>query len=112
MIRAPTQQALRTPAPGRRSCSKHSASKPSSKDYESPGSPLKTSECCYAADAAEGLCRLVDAGYEKRSIAISSNLPPTAFDELMPRTLATATVDRLLHHAHIYQTTGDSVRAT
>jgi DNA replication protein DnaC len=63
-----------------------------------------------AQDAAEGLYRLVDAAYEKRSIAISSNLHPAAFDELMPKTLATATVDRLLHHAHICQTKGDSVR--
>jgi DNA replication protein DnaC len=61
-------------------------------------------------DAAEGLYRLVDAAYEKRSVAISSNLHPAAFDELMPKTLATATVDRLLHHAHVCQTTGDSVR--
>jgi len=63
-----------------------------------------------ATDAAEGLYRLVDAAYEKRSVAISSNLHPAAFDELMPKTLATATVDRLLHHAHICQTTGESVR--
>jgi len=63
-----------------------------------------------AHDAAEGLYRLVDAAYEKRSIAISSNLHPAAFDELMPKTLATATVDRLLHHAHVCQTTGESVR--
>lgn len=61
-------------------------------------------------DAAEGLYRLVDAAYERRSIAISSNLHPSAFDELMPKTLATATVDRLLHHAHVCVTTGDSVR--
>ena len=65
-----------------------------------------------AQDAAEGLYRLVDAAYEKRSVAISSNLHPAAFDELMPKTLATATVDRLLHHAHICQTTGESVRLT
>ncbi|RFA11739.1 ATP-binding protein [Subtercola boreus] len=64
------------------------------------------------ADAAEGLYRLVDAAYEKRSIAVSSNLHPAAFDELMPKTLATATVDRLLHHAHICQTSGDSIRLT
>ena len=63
-----------------------------------------------AQDAAEGLYRLVDAAYEKRSVAVSSNLHPAAFDELMPKTLATATVDRLLHHAHVCQTTGDSVR--
>ena len=41
-----------------------------------------------------------------------SNLHPAGFDELMPKTLATATVDRLLHHAHVCQTTGDSVRLT
>ncbi|HEV7450935.1 MAG TPA: IS21-like element helper ATPase IstB [Pseudonocardiaceae bacterium] len=61
-------------------------------------------------DAAEGLYRLVDAAYERRSIAVSSNLHPSGFDELMPKTLATATVDRLLHHAHLCQTSGDSVR--
>ena len=61
-------------------------------------------------DAAEGLYRLVDAAYEKRSVAVSSNLHPASFDELMPKTLATATVDRLLHHAHVAQTSGESVR--
>ena len=61
-------------------------------------------------DAAEGLYRLVDAAYEKRSVAVSSNLHPAGFDELMPKTLATATVDRLLHHAHLCETTGESVR--
>jgi hypothetical protein len=30
---------------------------------------------------------------------VSSNLHPSGFDEIMPKTLATATVDRLLHHA-------------
>jgi DNA replication protein DnaC len=62
------------------------------------------------SDAAEGLYRLVDAAYEKRSVAVSSNLHPSGFDELMPKTLATATVDRLLHHAHLCQTSGDSIR--
>ena len=63
-------------------------------------------------DAAEGLYRLVDAAYERRSVAVSSNLHPSAFDELMPKTLATATVDRLMHHAHLCQTSGDSIRLT
>jgi DNA replication protein DnaC len=63
-----------------------------------------------SGDAAEGLFRLVDAAYERRSVAISSNLHPAGFDELMPKTLATATVDRLLHHAHLCVTGGDSVR--
>jgi hypothetical protein len=35
---------------------------------------------------------------------------PDGFDELMPKTLATATVDRLMHHAHLCQTAGDSIR--
>ena len=61
-------------------------------------------------DAAEGFFRLVDAAYEKRSVAVSANVHPAGFDELMPKTLATATVDRLLHHAHVCITSGDSVR--
>jgi DNA replication protein DnaC len=40
--------------------------------------------------AAEGLYRIVDAAYEKHSIALSSNSHPAGFDELMPKTLATA----------------------
>ena len=63
-------------------------------------------------DAAEGLYRLIDAAYERRSIALSSNLHPSGFDELMPRTIASALVDRLMHHAHVLVTTGDSVRLT
>jgi DNA replication protein DnaC len=64
-----------------------------------------------SADAAEALFRVVDAAYEKRSIAISSNIHPSGFDELMPKTLATATVERLLHHAHVLITDGqDSYR--
>ena len=62
-------------------------------------------------DAAEALFRVVDAAYEKRSIALTSNIHPAGFDELMPKTLATATVDRLLHHAHVLITDGaDSYR--
>lgn len=48
--------------------------------------------------------------YEKRSVAISSNLHPAGLEELMPKTLAIATVDRLLHHARICQTSGDPIR--
>jgi DNA replication protein DnaC len=63
-------------------------------------------------DTAEALYRVVDAAYEKRSIALSSNLHPAGFDELMPKTIANATVDRLMHHAHIVVTNGDSIRLT
>lgn len=66
-----------------------------------------------SADAAEALFRLVDAAYEKRSLALSSNIHPSGFDELMPTTLAAATVDRLLHHAHVVVTDGaESYRLT
>ena len=51
--------------------------------------------------------------YERRSIALTSNLHPSGFDELMPKTLATATVERLLHHAHVLLTDGlESYRLT
>jgi len=61
-------------------------------------------------EAAEGLYRLVDSAYERRSVAVSSNLHPSGFDQLMPPSLATALVDRLLHHAHVVQTSGESIR--
>jgi DNA replication protein DnaC len=61
-------------------------------------------------DAAEGLYRLVDASYERRSLALSSNLHPSGFDQLMDKTIASALVDRLMHHAHVILTDGESVR--
>jgi nucleoside-triphosphatase THEP1 len=61
-------------------------------------------------EAAEAFYRVVDAAYERRSVAVTSNLHPSGFDSIMPKTLATATVDRLLHHAHLVTTKGDSHR--
>lgn len=61
-------------------------------------------------DAAEAFYRVVDAAYERRSVAVTSNLHPSGFDTIMPKTLATATVDRLLHHAHLIVTEGQSLR--
>nr|WP_081437540.1 ATP-binding protein [Rhodococcus jostii] len=61
-------------------------------------------------DAAEAFYRIVDAAYERRSVAVTSNIHPSGFDTIMPKTLATATVDRLLHHAHVIVTKGDSHR--
>lgn len=62
--------------------------------------------------AAEAFYRLVDAAYERRSLAITSNIHPAGFDTFMPKTLATAAVDRLLHHAHVVTTEGTSLRLT
>ena len=60
--------------------------------------------------AAEAFYRLVDAAYERRSLAVTSNIHPAGFDTIMPKTLATAAVDRLLHHAHVVVTEGTSLR--
>lgn len=59
-----------------------------------------------SSEGAEALFRVVDAAYERRSLALTSNIHPSGFDELMPKTLAAATVDRLLHHAHVVITDG------
>jgi hypothetical protein len=51
------------------------------------------------ADASKGQQAAHSGGNE--------HVPTTdGFDELMPKTLATATVDRLLHHAHPLPTNG------
>jgi hypothetical protein len=76
-----------------------------------PSSAARASPASAAGQAAaEALYRVVDAAYERRSVAVTSNLHPSGFDTIMPRTLATATVDRLLHHAHIVLTEGTSLR--
>lgn len=61
-------------------------------------------------DAAEAFYRVADAAYERRSVAVTSNLHPSGFDTIMPKGLATATVDRLMHHAHVVLTEGSSLR--
>jgi DNA replication protein DnaC len=62
--------------------------------------------------AAEGFHRVVEAAYEKRSVAVTSNLHPAGLDQIMPKTIATAAVDRLPRHAHVVITQGDSHRLT
>jgi DNA replication protein DnaC len=61
-------------------------------------------------DEAEALYLLVDAAYEKRSLVLTSNVHPASFDTIFPKGLATAAVDRLLHHAHVIVTEGQSHR--
>jgi hypothetical protein len=61
-----------------------------------------------AIETAEAIYRVFDAVYERRSIAPSSDLHPAGFAELIPKTIANATVDRLLSHTHLVLTTGDS----
>lgn len=61
-------------------------------------------------DAGEAFYRVIDAAYERRSVAVSSNIHPAGFDTIMPKALATRAVDRLLHHAHLVVTEGSSLR--
>jgi putative transposase len=51
--------------------------------------------------------RALDSGL---LVALSSNLHPSGFDQLMDKTIASALVDRLLHHAHVIVTEGESIR--
>ena len=60
--------------------------------------------------AAEAFYRVIEAAYERRSVAVTSNIHPSGFDAIMPKTLATAAVDQLLHHAHVIITEGNSLR--
>lgn len=59
-------------------------------------------------DAAEAFYRVVDAAYDRRSAAVTAILHPASVDPIMPKTVATAAEDRLLHHAHRVLTEGTS----
>ncbi|WP_427925160.1 ATP-binding protein [Streptomyces sp. cg40] len=61
-------------------------------------------------DAAEAFHRIIDAAYEHRSIAVTSNIQPSGFDTIMPRTRTGTSTDPLMHHAHLVTTTGGSHR--
>jgi len=60
---------------------------------------------------AQLLFRLVAAGYERRSLAIASHWPFEQWGRFLPEhTTAASILDRLLHHATIVITTGESYR--
>jgi DNA replication protein DnaC len=57
------------------------------------------------------LFELICHRYERRSILITSNQPFTAWEEVFPSTSMTvAAVDRLVHHCHIVEISGESHR--
>jgi DNA replication protein DnaC len=61
--------------------------------------------------AAQLLFRLVAAAYERRSLAISSHWPFEQWGRFLPEhTTAVSLLDRLLHHAHVVATDGESYR--
>jgi DNA replication protein DnaC len=57
------------------------------------------------------LFRLVSAAYERRSLAIASHWPFESWGRFLPEhTTAASLLDRLLHHANVVVTSGDSYR--
>jgi DNA replication protein DnaC len=60
---------------------------------------------------AQLLFRFVAAAYERRSLGIGSHWPFEAWGRFLPEhTTAVSMLDRLLHHAHVVITDGDSYR--
>ena len=55
--------------------------------------------------------QLINVRYEQGSIIITTNKPLAKWGEMMSdEAVATATLDRLLHHAHVVSIKGDSYR--
>ncbi len=64
-------------------------------------------------DQAEtsALFELIAERYERKSLAITANQPFSAWDQIFPDTAMTlAAVDRLVHHATIFEMNGESFR--
>jgi DNA replication protein DnaC len=63
------------------------------------------------ATASNHLFQVVAQAYERRSLIVTSNRPFQEWGSIFATaTIATATLDRLLHHAHILNLQGDSYR--
>lgn len=62
-------------------------------------------------DTSEALYRVIETAYELTSVIVTSNFALSSFDQILTSaSLATALVDRLAHHAHIIETSGESIR--
>jgi DNA replication protein DnaC len=65
----------------------------------------------YDARAADLLFQVVSRRYERKSLALTTNLPFSAWPTIFPNAAtATALIDRLVHHAEILTIEGDSYR--
>ena len=62
-------------------------------------------------NGAQLLFRFVAAAYERRSLGVASHWPFEEWGRFLPEhTTAASMLDRLLHHAHVVVTKGDSYR--
>jgi len=65
----------------------------------------------FARDGSELLFNLCAARYERRTTIVTSNLEFSRWPEVLgDHTMAGALVDRLTHHAHVIQVSGESYR--
>ena len=63
------------------------------------------------ANGAQLLFRFIGAAYERRALGIASHWPFEEWGRFLPEhTTAASMLDRLLHHAHVVVTEGDSYR--
>jgi len=66
---------------------------------------------CFSLEQANLFFQVINARYENGSIIITTNKPFGKWAEIMSdEAIATATLDRMLHHAHIVSLKGDSYR--
>jgi DNA replication protein DnaC len=80
---------------------------------DSPAAPGASSVGFASLDdtGTQLLFRFVAAAYERRSLAIASRWPFEDWGRLLPEhTTAVSILDRLLHHATVVVTSGDSYR--
>jgi len=67
----------------------------------------------FTKEGSELLFQLISDWYEQKSIIITSNLEFSQWNRVfMDSRLTAALVDRVIHHAHILNFTGDSYRVT
>ncbi len=60
---------------------------------------------------ADAFCRIIASRYEQRSLIVTSNKSFESWAEVFPDpVIASAVLDRLVHHAHLVQIIGDSYR--
>lgn len=65
----------------------------------------------FEREATDLLFHLISARYERRSIALTTNLPFERWTEIFPDAMAaTAVIDRLVHHGSVFAFTGESYR--
>lgn len=62
-------------------------------------------------EASDLLFQVISQRYERRSIALTTNLPFERWGEIFPEEMtATAVIDRLIHHGSLFVLTGESHR--